>query len=162
MTQKLLKIAKNWFLFQIPWDWHPMAWDREMGWNTMRFFSPPWEMACMSTTVKNLLWQFDKHDTHWLQNSVLFPAFLSFFEAARFSCRSLRLLDLAGLIFKHKLLFSSPLTEEEVGAYFCADLVSVGVSICVPFPLSTPLVWIHDILWNNECILTNFVRIYHR
>ena len=52
--QKLQKIKKNKTdLLQIPWDWHPVAWDWEMGWNTMRFSSPPRDITCMTHCSHN-------------------------------------------------------------------------------------------------------------
>ena len=104
----------------------------------------------LSRTVKNLLWHFVTQCTHWFQNSVLFALWLSFFEASTFSLAYLHT-STTFLICPHRRGGRN---------IFFADPVGVGVSFRrVPLPLT--FVWMHNILWTNGCILTNFIWTYH-
>ena len=58
-----------------------------------------------------------------------------------FFCHSLRLLHLAWFVFKHKLLFWSPPTQEEVGHIFVRILSATMLVLAYHSPHSLSCVW---------------------
>ena len=78
-----------------------------------------------------------------------------------FFCHSFRLLHLAWFVFKHKLLFWSPPTQEEVGHIFVRILSATMLVLAYHSP--TPfLVWMHDILWTNSWLFGHIIGIVWR